>query len=199
MGAPPRIGQSFVKSPASTGLDSATEELLHTPQAEVVGTVDPEKVARMLQAVPPPPWETDPTYAKHESDARRFVEAPDNVTLRWLNPKLVSQTGLRDWQAVPAKGDTRFKLRLRSLAAPDNTVRRGDDNGDFLAWMWTAWVESRTKVKLATAAKKTQGAVDRSSAFTEAARSGKFGPYVTSEAGRHPTHTIADGRTLERD
>ena len=199
----PRIGRTFnpmnfQDAPASPKLDSATEDLLHIPQAEEVGRVSREAVTRILQDVPPPPWETDPSSVHHDSDARKFVEAPANVTLRWLNPKLVSQTGMRNWQAVPARGSSDFKLKLKSLAAPDNTIRRGDHQGDFLAWMYTRWVESRTRMKADTTAKKTRAAAEKHQQAQEAYAAGKFGPYITSDGGRHPTHTIADGRTMER-
>jgi len=196
MGAP-RIGRPA--SPASPGLDSATEELLQAPQPETVGTVSADQFTRLLQDVPPPPWETDPSYDRHDSDARKFVDVPDNVTLRWLNPKQVSQSGLRNWQAVPAKGDTRFRLKLRTMAAPDNTIRRGDANGDFLAWMYTAWVESKRRLKQARTDRQTQASTDRMHQTQEAYDSGKFGRYVTSAGGTHPTHTTAEGRTLGRD
>lgn len=196
----PRMGANVFKSPASTGLSSATEELLNAPQAEVLGTISKERLAQVIaETVPPPPWEVDPSYDRHDSDARKFVEVPENVTLRWLNPKQVSQSGLRDWQAVPARGDTRFKLKLKTMAAPDNTIRRGDANGDFLAWMWTAWVESRTKLKRARVDRQSQTAVNQQRRTQEAYNSGKFGRYVSGADAIHPTHTMADGRTMEKD
>lgn len=197
----PRIGRgigTYQDNPASSQLSSATEELLHVPEAEEVGRVSRDAVTRLIKDVPPPPWETDPSSALHDSDARKFVECPENVTLRWLNPKLVSQTGMRDWQAVPAKGSPDFKLKLRALAAPDNTIRRGDHSGDFLAWMYTRWVESRTRVKADYTAKKTASASEKFRQAQEAYDSGKFGPYIRGDGGRHPTHTQADGRTMER-
>jgi hypothetical protein len=194
-----RIGQRFAQSPASTGLSSATEALLHAPVPEVLGTVSQAAVADLANQVPPPPWETDPTYDKHDSDARKFLDAPDNITLRWLSPKVVNQSGLRYWQAVPAKGDTRFRLKLKTLAAPDNTVRRGDHAGDFLAWMYTAWVESQGRLKAARVARQSRQATDQLHATNDAYAGGQFGRYVTSAGGRHPTHTIADGRTMGRE
>ena len=200
MGAP-RFGQNVFKPPASTGLDSATEELLQAPQAESVGTISKEKLAQVIaDTVPPPPWEVDPSYDRHDSDARKFIEAPANVTLRWLNPKIISQSSMRDWQAVPAKGDPRFKLKLKSMTAPDNTIRRGDHNGDFLAWMYTAWVESRNRLKQARSARQSGKAGDRARATQDAYRRGKFGRYVSSpETAQEPTGTLVDGRTLGQD
>jgi len=185
--------------PASAGLDAATEELLHAPQPETIGTVSQERLQQALDDVPRPPWEVDPSYDRHDSDARKFVKVPDNVTLRWLNPKQVSQSGLRHWQAVPAKGDARFVLKLKTMAAPDNTIRRGDHNGDFLAWMYTAWVQSRTTLKQARADRQISSAPDRMRSTQEAYDSGKFGRYVRSGEARHPTHTLAEGRTMGTD
>lgn len=200
MGAP-SLGKNVFKTPASTGLDSATEDLLQVPQAEQVGTISQERLAQVIaDTVPPPPWEVDPSYDRHDSDARKFVEAPDNVTLRWLNPKIVSQSSMREWQAVPARGSTQFKLKLKSMAAPDNTIRRGDHNGDFLAWMYTAWVESRQRLKQARRDRQVGVAAARSRDTQEAYRRGKFGRFITSpEEARDPTGTLVDGRVLGKD
>jgi hypothetical protein len=197
----PRLGQNVFKNPASTGLDAATEDLLQVPIAGPVGSISKEKLAQVIaETVPPPPWEIDPSYDRHDSDARKFVEAPDNVTLRWLNPKIVSQSSMRDWQAVPAKGDRRFRLKLGSMAAPDNTIRRGDHNGDFLAWMYTAWVESRNRLKQARRDRQASSAAQRARDTQEAYRRGKFGRFITSpDDARDPTGTLADGRGLDKD
>ena len=197
----PRLGQKVFDHPASATLDSATEELLQVPVPEVVGQISKEKLAQVIaDTVPLPPWEVDPSYDRHDSDARKFVEAPDNVTLRWLNPKIVSQSSMRDWQAVPAKGDKRFRLKLDAMRAPDNTIRRGDHQGDFLAWMYTAWVESRNRLKQARRDRARQSATQRARETQEAYRRGKFGRFITSpEDARDPTGTLVDGRRLDRD
>ena len=197
----PSLGKNVFNKPASAGLDSATEDLLQVPQAEQVGTISKERLAQVIaDTVPPPPWEVDPSYDRHDSDARKFVEAPDNVKLRWLNPKIVSQSSMREWQAVPARGDPRFKLKLKSMGAPDNTIRRGDHNGDFLAWMYTAWVESRDRLKQARRDRQVGVAAARAHDTQEAYRRGKFGRFITSpEDARDPTGTLADGRVLGKD
>lgn len=193
----PRIGRKFQDQPASAHLSSATEDLLHIPEAEEVGTVSREALKQIMDQVPPAPWEVDGKSAFHDSDARKFVDAPDNVTLRWLNPKLVSQTGLRHWQAVPAKGDTRFKLKLKSLAAVDNTIRRGDSNGDFLAWMYTQWVESRTRIKKEANDRNSRKARDQHQKTAESFRNGSFSHYISSDTEpKIPTQTLADGKSL---
>jgi hypothetical protein len=200
MAAPKGLGSKFARPPASTGMDSATEDLLHLPEPELVGSISKDQLKAIVDEVPPPPWEVDPAYNRHDSDARKFVSAPDNVTLRWLNPKIVSQSSMRDWQAVPAKGDPKFRLKLKSMGAPDNTVRRGDHNGDFLAWMYTAWVESRSKLKLARTSRLTGSAGERVAATQEAFQRGKFSRFVSSpEPGREPTGTLVDGRTLDKN
>lgn len=197
----PRLGQNVFKSPASTGLDSATEALLQVPEAVPVGTISQDRLAQVIaDTVPLPPWEVDPAYNRHDSDARKFVEAPDNVTLRWLNPKIVSQSSMRDWQAVPATGDRRFRLKLGSMRAPDNTIRRGDHNGDFLAWMYTAWVESRQRLKTARTDRLSGQAARRARDTQEAYRRGKFSRYISSpDEARDPTGTLAEGRSLDKD
>jgi hypothetical protein len=203
MARPKGLGYNVVTArtdPASPGLSSATEELLQAPQPQHVGAVSRERLAQVVnELVPPPPWETDPSYDRHDSDARKFVKVPDNVTLRWINPKIVSQSGLRDWQAVPAKGDPRFVLKLKTMAAPDNTIRRGDHAGDFLAWMYTAWVESRNRLKRQRVERQTSKATTKHQQTQEAYDSGKFGRYIRSGEGQHPTHTMAEGRTMGTD
>jgi hypothetical protein len=196
----PRIGRDvFNAPPVNPKLDSATEELVvGLPQPQEIGTISREALNTLIDKVPRPPWETDPQYDRHDSDARKFLECGPEFTLRWLNPKLVSQTGLRHWQAVPARGDRRFKLKLASLMAPDNTIRRGDHGGDFLAWMYTEWVESNTKRKMARNSREKQKASEQYQTTREAINRGKFSPYIRSEEGLHPTHTIADGRMMEK-
>ena len=195
----PRIGRGYGGDPKNPKLSSQDEELLHVPEAEEIGTISREKLARVMADAPPPPWESDPRYFKQDTDARKFVEAPAHVTLRWLNPKLVAQTGLRDWQAVSAS-DPRFTIKLQSLIAPDNTVRRGDHQGDFLAWMYTAWVESRNQIKQERVKQRTQKAADDFARTKEAFERGTFSRYVgASGEAHHPSHTQAEGSTVDRD
>lgn len=195
----PRIGRKFQEQPASTKLSSAAEDLLHIPEAEEVGSVSREALKKILDEVPPAPWEKDPKSLLSDSDAEKFCSKPDNVTFRWLSPKLVSQTGMRHWQAVPAKGDPRFRLKLKSMGAVDNTIRRGDDNGDFLGWMYTAWVESKLRMKAEANYKRQLGARDRQQQTADSFRSGQFSRYVSSDSEtKIPTHTLADGRLLKQ-
>lgn len=182
----PRIGSAHT---------SAAEELTAAPEAKVLGTISADQLQKLVEKDPPPPWETDPRYFRHNTDARRFVKVPDNVELRWLNPKLVNITGMRDWQAVPAKGDSRFHLINTSMRAPDNTIRRGGHEGDFLGWMYKSWVESRNAIKSRKVGRATQAAVDRQESLKEEIRRGSFNQ-VELESAHHPTHTIGEGRSM---
>jgi hypothetical protein len=192
----PRPPKPKSPDPLSLNLPPAAEELLDpVPVPEVLGTMPLPPPTPVQSEEPPPPWETDPVYLRHNGDARRFVRVPDNVELRWLSPRLVSVSGLRDWQAVPAKGDSRFKLLNKSMAAPDNTIRRGGHDGMFLAWMYRSWVESRKKLKAAQVARHTQSAVARQDALRQQFRRGSFSG-ITVDSAQHPTHTIAEGATM---
>lgn len=183
MGHPPMIGRS-VRS-------SAAEELLHAPQPESLGTVSPEALNAITQD-PPPPWETDARYKLHDTNARKVVSVPDNWELRWLNPRMIQQFGMRDWQAVAGKGDSRVTVHNPSVIAPDNTIRKGGHEGDVLCWMYKSWVESRNRLKADTIAKRTASARDRQQEVTA-----RFsGRYVTIDGAKHPTHTIGDGRSM---
>lgn len=175
----PRLGQA---------LTSAAGELTELKQPEVLGAI-------ALEQEPPPPWEVDPRYFRHNTDARRFVKCPDNIELRWLNPKVVSWSGMRDWQKVDAKGDARFKLLNKAMAAPDNTIRKGGHDGPFLAWMYKSWVESRNKLKAAKVARHTQSAVDRQEELKHQLARGSFNQ-VTLDSAQHPTHTIGEGASM---
>jgi hypothetical protein len=206
----PKIGSGGDYTPKNPKLSSATEELLHTPEPELLGTIpvknlDPtprpttwehEDGTTVTFEEPPPPWEIDPKHVRQSNDARRFVKAPENVEFRWINPKLLDQVGWRDWQPVPARGDTKFKLLNKQLARPDNTVRRGGPDGDILAWMWRSWVISRRKLKRAEVDRRTSSAVERHAEVRERIRRGDFGPYIKDGGGSHPTHTVGDGRTM---
>ena len=181
------------------------------PQVETVGTVrsdilqpgpiapqavwqGPSGVVDLSEA--PPPWEVgDAAY--RASDAKQFVSVPDDWTLRWINTKVLDASGWRHWQPVMAS-DPRVTIKVQTLVAPDNTVRRGGGSGDVLAWMPQHWVEARRKHQQALTARRTQSAVDRQGQLREDFRRGKYGRGVTLEDAKHPTHTMADGRTMEK-
>ncbi|MDO8793690.1 MAG: hypothetical protein Q7J25_03625 [Vicinamibacterales bacterium] len=173
---------------------SNAEELTSVPGAEVLGTVD------MNRLIPPPddrpPWEVDASFGKHDSDARRYVDVPVEWELRWLNPRLIDQFGMRYWEVVSA-ADPRVRLKVPMLRSPENDIRRGGPGSDILCFMLKSWVESRTRWKAARNARNTQSAVDRSHATVDAINRGEYGSKVSGASVVHPTHTIADGRSMK--
>lgn len=191
----PSLGQNVSNNP---NLSSRAEELLSTPGAKDLGTLDLNRVASTVFGEEgPPPWEVNPKLAHlSRSDARRYVEFPEKEwEVRWLNPRLVDQVGLRDWKAIPADHE-RVRLIVPSLRAPDNTIRRGGHTGDFLAYMPKSWVESRRRLKAQENERRTASAIDRQQATKEAINRGEYGPYVHVDSATHPTHTNADPRTM---
>lgn len=192
----PRIG-------AGVGMarTSSAGELTEAPQPEFIGTIKPETLQPhrpSFEEDGPPPWEVDPKWAKHTTDARRFVDVPDRWELRWLNPRVIDQSGFRDWQTIAAD-DPRIVLKVPAMKAADNTIRRGGHGGPILCYMPKSWVESRQRLKADRAIKMTERAVDRQRQFTEEVNRGNFGPHIHADPGQHPTHTIAEGRTMEKD
>ena len=176
------------------------------PKSEVLGTIDPPLTdPRPAESAyvggtvdltePPPPWEVDEKSHLALSDARRFVEVPDNWELRWINPKLLDQLGWRYWQPVMAS-DERVTVHVQTMVSPEGNIRRGGATGDLLAWMYTSWVESRRQEQARLTAELTQSAVDRQETLKEEFKRGKYGPYVRLDSARHPTHTMGDGRSM---
>lgn len=143
---------------------------------------------------PPPPWETaDQRFAA--SDARRFVECPPQWRLHWVNPRLLDSEGWRDWQAVQASDD-RVVVKVDSMVTPEGYVRRGGPGGDILCWMWTGWYESRKKAYMERTAAQTQSAVNKQQELREDFARGQYGPYIQMTDAKHPTHTMAEGKSL---
>ena|SRR3990167_4375258 len=187
---------------------SRREELKDTPPSgEVLGTINEQSPSdttvawegpsgKVEMTEPPPPWEIeDARYAA--SDARRFVDVPDNWELRWLNPKLIESMGWRYWQPVMAT-DTRVKVKVDSMVSPDNNIRRGGaDGGDILGWMFKSWVASRRKQLQEATDRQRDSASNRQSQLREEFRRGTFGPNVSMEEAKHPTHTIGEGRSMK--
>ena len=190
MGYPPKIGRS-------ASLSSAAEELTHLPGAEDLGTLSPDALKDLLTEPPPPPWETDPRFRLHDSDARRYVTGPDSWEFRWLSERMIAQEGMRNWEAVSAS-DPRVTVHHSTMVAPDNTIRKGDHrHGDLLCWMWKRWVESRNAQKREKVRKRTGAAMDRQEAVREQINRGSFGPYVHVDSAVHPTHTTGEGRSFK--
>ena len=187
----PRIGRS-VWGAAQT---SSAEELVDAPESVELGTLDPAKLVKLIEDEIPP-WETDPNSRRDHTNARQFVDVPDEWELRWLSPQVVDEIGMRHWQPVPAMGDPRVTVKVRTMIAPDNTVRRGSHRGSFLAFMPKSWIASRDRLRREKVAKLTQSAPDRQQKVAEEIRRGNFGRYVSVDSASHPTHTIGDGRSM---
>ena len=163
-----------------------------TPETPTTAWQGPSGQIDLTEA--PPPWEVNET-AYSASDARRFLSVPATWTLRWINPKLLEQFGWRYWQPVMAS-DQRVTVHVAQMVGPDNNIRRGSD---ILAWMPTTWVESRKRQKAEAVAKLTASAVNRQSQLRDEFRRGTYGPYLKLDTATHPTHTIGEGRTMDRD
>ena len=169
------------------GLSSEAEELQHAPQATSLGFLNVNDA--------PPPWETEAKWARDSTNARRFLDFPDEWEVRWLNPRLVQQFGLRYWQAVPADHE-KVALKVPAMHAPDNTVRRFDHNGDFLAFMPKSWVESRERLRKERTTRAL--GLDRKKAedTKEAINRGEYGPHIKVDHIRRPTNTQAEGSSM---
>ena len=146
----------------------------------------------MGEEAPPPPWETDPSKRRDDTDARSFVDCPQEWVLRWVNPRLLDQIGWRWWEPVTAS-DPRVKVHNRQMVSVEGNVRRGGQGGDILAWMWRTWYESNIARKQERTDRRTRSAVDR----FEALRQGRpFGPTIQFGGGHHPSHTLGEGKTM---
>jgi hypothetical protein len=138
----------------------------------------------------PPPWEL--AGGDDElSDARRYVDAPNDVTLRWINPKLLDSQGWRYWRPV-MKSDARFTVKVDQMVSPDGNIRRGGATGDILAFMPTHWVESRRKILEQKTRDQSQSAVDRQAELDGKLR--EMSPFLHVDAVKHPRYTNADLR-----
>lgn len=194
MGSVPKIGRDVFAAQTSSA-----QELLDTPQPRLLGEIDlnpSSPKSPTFEEDGPPPWEVERGYLKHNTDARRFVSVPDNWELRWLNPRQISHSGLRDWQPVLAT-DARVKVRTRAMIhTPEHYIRKGGQDGDILCFMPRTWVISRMRIKAERARLKSQSAVDRQRQTVEEIRRGNFGPNISVDSYQHPTHTIGDPKTM---
>ena len=172
---------------------SIREELAEAPASEVLGTLN----VATPGSEPPPPWELDPGSEYVASDARRFVEVPENWELRWINPRILDQVGWRYWEPVMAS-DSRVTVKVLTMVSPEGNIRRGGQGGDILAWMYKSWVESRRRELVTASARMKQSSVDRTDTLKEEFKRGTYGPIALTEA-RHPTHTMVEGRSLPKD
>ena len=140
----------------------------------------------------PPPWEVAGGDAD-TSDASQYVQHPPEVTLRWVNPKLLESQGWRDWRAVSAS-DSRFKILVSSMVSPDGLVRRGGATGDILAFMPTHWVVKRRAILEEKTRKQSQAAIDRQQELRDEFK--RISPFLAVDSAKHPRYTNADGRTM---
>ena len=186
----PKIGSAF------NILGSITDPKLLDPTPQGTDTQWQGADGQVSMAEPPPPWELDSNSELADSDAKRFVDCPANITLRWINPRVLDSEGWRDWQPVMTS-DPRFKVHVHTMISPEGNIRRGGFSGDILAWMYTSWVESRRRKYAADTARLTQTAVDKQEQLRDEFARGKYGPYVKLEGATHPKYTNVE--TRERD
>ncbi len=178
-----------------TVLGTITNEKLLDPTPQGVTTQWEGDNGAVSMAEPPPPWELDSTSELANSDAKRFVDCPANITLRWINPRVLDSEGWREWQPVMVS-DPKFKVRVSTMVSPEGNIRRGGMNGDILAWMLTTWVISRRKLYDKQTAEQAQTAVDQQAQLAEEFRM-KYGKLAGIERAVHPRYTNVD--TREKD
>jgi hypothetical protein len=186
----PRIGSGF----NVVGTINDPKLLDPTPQGTDTQWQGADGQVSMVE--PPPPWELDSDSELSDSDAKRFVDCPANITLRWINPRVLDSEGWRDWQPVMTS-DPRFTVHVATMVSPEGNIRRGGFSGDILAWMYTSWVESRRRKYAEATARLTQTAVDKQAQLKDEFARGKYGPYVKLEGATHPRYTNVE--TRERD
>jgi hypothetical protein len=137
----------------------------------------------------PPPWELeDAQYA--DSDARRYVEVPDNWVLYWINPRMLESAGWREWKPVTA-GHPRVKVKVAQMLAPDGNIRRGGEKGDILTWMYRSWYDSLRRKHHEATQRQTQAAREKASAVSDDFKRGKWGPYVDATASYQPSAPVS--------
>ena len=194
----PRIGSGHTSDvepiPANQTLGTISTNVTHP--APSTASWSSEGGVSIDLSEPPPPWENDPQYGRHDTDARRFVKVPDNWELRWVNPRMIDRAGWREWQPVMAS-DPRITVLVKPLVSPENNIRRGGQGGDILCWMYKSWVESRLKVKAKKVAALQGKSVRQQEEAVENLRRSGAHRFMKVDAMHHPTQTIGDGRTMQ--
>lgn len=179
------------------------KEAAEVPTTKAVGTIAVETIdvkpatsfgAEIDMTELPPPWESDPSYAKDNTDARRFIDVPVDWELRWINPRLLEAAGWRDWMPVMAS-DRRVTVKVNSLIDAGGNIRRGGPGGDILAWMPKHWVASRLRLKAERVDRLTRQAVDKQDELASQVRGASRGR-ISVDSASHPTHTMGEGRTM---
>ena len=188
----PTIGSKFGEGAQVLG--TITNDRLLDPTPQGTNTQWEGEAGSVSMSEPPPPWELAAEGGMPESDARRFVEVPENWTLRWINPKLLDQFGWRDWQPVMAS-DERVKVRVSTMVSPEGNIRRGGFTGDILAWMYTSWVISRRKLIQKETDQLTASAANKQVEVEDEIKR-KFGGKVKIDSFRTPAYTMGDGASM---
>ena len=183
-------------APAPEVLGSVKTQWLDEQPLQPTTIFTRESGETMTLTEPPPPWEVSGDKRYAASDARQFVDVPENWELRWINPKTLDQFGWRYWQPVMAS-DSRVKVKVSTMISVENNIRRGGQTGDILAWMYRSWVVARRRELAQASAQLKQSSVDKTTRLHEEARRGTFGPNVSITDATHPTHTIGEGRSMK--
>jgi hypothetical protein len=141
----------------------------------------------------PAPWEV--AGSQDPSDARVFITCPDEWVLYWVNPRVLDALGWRGWKPV-LSSDPRVKVKVPSMVSVENNIRRGGQGGDLLCYMPRHWYEVRKKQFAAETAKRTQASLDKMESLKDDFKRGKYGPNVSLDSAKHPTHTMADPQEM---
>jgi hypothetical protein len=208
-GTPPN---RWAKRPTS-GL---AEELENLPKPEVLGTITPATYAGLdakttwispdgtvVDLRQPPPWSKEVLgKGRSESDARTFVDCPDEWALRWRSQESIDRNGWNGWMPVTTSNPL-VKLKVPQMRDAANNIRRGL-NGDLLCFMPRHWWDAKIDQKMERAALKAQSARDLQERFSDEANRGKFGPHVRggwspSDRGKFPTRTQFVAKSGEHD
>lgn len=192
------------------------EEIAAMPKPEVLGTIKPgvlrEDVASSAKWVSadgtvvdlsaPPPWAVEAQRGAMKTDARVFVDVPEDWVLRWMSPKLIDQRGYNGWLPL-STSDERVRVKVTQMRSPDNLVRRGYGNtSDILVFMPRHWYERRMADKAAYAQRMAASGREKQQQFSDNIRRGKFGPFIKpgfseQDSGfKTPAATQFDGRAM---
>lgn len=201
---------------AAQGPQSEVQEWLAAqPQAELLGTIKQSitdgpvvegstwvspsgEVVHLSEA---PPWITHVVgKGRDATDARQFVQVPDNWVLRWRSPKSLDMVGQLGWMPVTV-ATPGVKPIVRSMVSPEGLIRRGYQ-GDILHFMPRQWWENRVAEKQAAAARLSGKAAQQSQQFIDDANSGRYGRHIrggwdSQDRGKFPVATGFDAKSGE--
>ena len=190
----PKLGSTVTKSaPEILGTIPEDHPILESGPQGVSGQWATESGTRIDLEEAPPPWELE-SDSFENSDARRYVAVPLSWVLRWINPRFLESQGWRYWKPV-MQSDPRVKVLVDQMVGPDGNIRRGGGTGDILAYMPLNWVIARRKQLQTQTAAQSDAAVRQQDELRDRFR--QSGGLIRMEESRHPTHTLADGRSLK--